>query len=100
MSGVLSVPTAPSDKRRRLRGKQPGAEKNEAARRYALLATAEELAHPAVKFAGAGLRRKHVHWTHGRSADPTHVQPSELTREQFWKHLEKVYKDVYSPPSE
>ena len=97
MSGVLSVPAAPSDKRRRLRGKQATDEKGEAARRYALLATAEEMAHPAVKFAGAGVRRKHVHWTHGRSSDPAHVQPAELTREQFWKHLEKVYRVVYGP---
>ena len=98
MSGVLSVPAAPSDKRRRLRSKQPGGGKGEAARRFALLATAEELAHPAVKFAGVGVRRKHVHWTHGRSADATHVQPEEMTREEFWNHLEKVYREVYSPP--
>jgi len=60
---------------KRLRGKQPGEDAATAAARFADLATAEELAHPDVKFAGAGVRRKHIHWTHGRSANPAHIQP-------------------------
>ena len=40
-------------------------------------------------------RRKHVHWVHVRTRDPSHRQPETFTREQFWRHMEKVYKDVY-----
>ncbi len=83
---------------KRLRGKQPGEDAATAAARFADLATAEELAHPDVKFAGAGVRRKHIHWTHGRSANPAHIQPCAMTRAQFWSHLEKVYKEVYPAP--
>ena len=87
---------APPAKRTRLIGKKPDpAAWVCAADAFAEAATAEELAHPDVKFAGLGVRRKHVHWTHGRSADPKHVQPSELTRSQFWAHLEKIYKEAY-----
>ena len=79
-------------KRRRLRGKQPGgAAADDPAAKFAELAAAEELAHPDVRFATTGLRRKHVHWTHGRSGNPAHVQPSEMTRQQFWAHLAKVH---------
>ena len=28
-------------------------------------------------------RRKHVHWTHIRTTDPTHRQPESFTREEF-----------------
>ena len=66
---------------------------------FAEAATAEELAHPDAKFAGLGTRRKHVHWTHGRSANPKHVQPSAFTRAQFWEYLEKVYKEAYPSSS-
>ena len=31
---------------------------------------------------------------HIRTEHPEHRQPSELTREQFWKHLKRVYEDV------
>ena len=38
-------------------------------------------------------RRKHVHWVHVRTADPQQTQPEAFTREGFWSHLCKVYKD-------
>ena len=44
-------------------------------------------------------RRKHIHWTHVRTHDPQHVQPQDLTRAEFWAHLERVYKDVYPEPA-
>ena len=44
-------------------------------------------------------RRKHIHWTHVRTNNVSHVQPKDLSREQFWAHLERVYKDVYPEPA-
>jgi hypothetical protein len=32
-------------------------------------------------------RRCHVHYTHCRTDNPEHVQPHDLTREDFWNHL-------------
>ena len=40
-------------------------------------------------------RRKHVHWVHVRTHDASHRQPESFTRESFWHHLERVYRDVY-----
>ena len=40
-------------------------------------------------------RRKHAHWVHVHTRDPTHKQPDSFTREEFWVHLCHVYKDVY-----
>lgn len=40
-------------------------------------------------------KRKHIHWTHVRTHDAAHIQPGQMTREQFWEHLVLVYKDVY-----
>ena len=40
-------------------------------------------------------RRKHVHWVHVRTHDASHRQPESFTRERFWRHLERVYRDVY-----
>ena len=48
---------------------------------------------------GPGVKRKHVHWTHVRTNDPEHRQPDQMTREEFWKHLEQVYRDVYPEPA-
>ena len=44
-------------------------------------------------------RRKHVHWTHVHTEDRGHRQPSQLTRNEFWDHLERVYKEVYPEPA-
>ena len=46
-----------------------------------------------------GVKRKHIHWTHVRTNDPSHVQPDQMTRQQFWEHLEKVYEEVYPEPA-
>ena len=40
------------------------------------------------------VKRKHVHWTHVRTFG-NWVQPSQMTREEFWLHLEKCYKEAY-----
>ena len=40
-------------------------------------------------------RRKHMRWVHVRTHDENHRQPSSFTREGFWQHLCRVYKDVY-----
>ena len=46
----------------------------------------------------ADVRRKHIHWTHVRTSDPAHVQPGQLSRQEFWAHLERVYREVYPEP--
>ena len=46
-----------------------------------------------------GVKRKHIHWAHVRTSDPSHVQPDQMTRQQFVEHLEKVYEDVYPEPA-
>ena len=43
-------------------------------------------------------KRKCVHFTHCRTNNPEHVQPSALTREQTWLHLERVFKEAYPDP--
>lgn len=40
-------------------------------------------------------RRKHMHWVLVRTKDPSHKQPHTFTRQTFWEHLVKVYKEVY-----
>ena len=40
-------------------------------------------------------QRKHVHYTHVRTDNVEDVQPAAFTRQAFWQHLEKVYRDVY-----
>ena len=42
----------------------------------------------------ATVKRKHIHWTHVRTHEPW-VQPCEMTRAPFWKHLEVCYKECY-----
>ena len=44
-------------------------------------------------------KRKHIHWTHVRTHDANHVQPRDMSRQAFWAHLERVYKDVYPEPA-
>ena len=39
-------------------------------------------------------RRKHMHYVHVRTNNPDHRQPSSFTREEFWRHMERVYKDA------
>lgn len=41
------------------------------------------------------VKRKHVHYTHVRTHDPTHHQPESFSRAGFWEHLEKVYLEAY-----
>ena len=43
-------------------------------------------------------KRKHVHWTHVRVFKEGFVQPRDMTREQFWKHLEECYRRAYPDP--
>ena len=42
-----------------------------------------------------GVKRKNIHWTHVRTFNVAWVQPEQVTREETWKHLEKVYAEVY-----
>ena len=44
-------------------------------------------------------KRKHIHWTHIRTHDPSHKQPSAFTRQEFWEHMVRVYKEVYPEPA-
>ena len=47
----------------------------------------------------ADTKRKHIHWTHVKTDDPSHVQPHQLSRRELWEHLERVYKEVYPEPA-
>ncbi len=89
---VAAVAAAPSAKRRRIRGKTPDDAFIEA---FGAAAIADELAHAGSSFLSAGVKRKMVHWTHGRTSHPDHVQPDALTREQLALHLEKCYTETY-----
>ena len=40
-------------------------------------------------------RRKHVHWVWVRTQNPNHKQPETFEREDFWKHMCKVYRECY-----
>ena len=40
-------------------------------------------------------RRRHVHYTHVRTHCPDDVQPHQLTRAAFWKHLARCYTEAY-----
>ena len=42
-----------------------------------------------------GVKRKNIHWTHVRTFTPAWVQPDEVTSQKFWKHLERIYAEVY-----
>jgi len=41
------------------------------------------------------VKRKHVHFTHVRTAQPGHRQPETFTRAEFWEHLRQVYAEAY-----
>ena len=43
----------------------------------------------------ATVKRQHMHFTHVQTTNPQHVPPSRFTRQGFWKHILKVYKEVY-----
>jgi hypothetical protein len=40
-------------------------------------------------------RRTHVHYTQVRTKNSDDVQPSQLTRQEFWEHLERCYRVAY-----
>jgi len=44
---------------------------------------------------GDDVRRKHMHFTHVRTHNPDHRQPSSFTRAQFWEHIVACYKEAY-----
>lgn len=56
---------------------------------------AEELAADGLLLLPWDARRFHIHWTHSRTHNPQDVQPHQLTREDFWNHLVRCYKEAY-----
>ena len=40
-------------------------------------------------------RKKHVHWVHVKTDNPEHKQPETFSKEEFWLHMCRVYKDTY-----
>ena len=82
---------------RRLRGKQP------APAQYllppaAFQAIADESWHEIIALS-ADARRKHMHWVHVKTNNPQHRQPDSFTKQQFWEHMVKVYKECYPEPA-
>ena len=41
------------------------------------------------------VKRKHVHYTHVRTNNPSHKQPCSFTRAEFWAYVEELYKEAY-----
>jgi hypothetical protein len=78
---------------RRLRWKQPAPAEH--AIPAPVLAALRDEAWSELAALNDDARRKHIHWVHVRTHDPTHRQPDSFTREEFWRHMERVYKDVY-----
>jgi hypothetical protein len=84
---VVSVPEAPAP------GPQLGLDAQQA--QHALLS--EALAAEGFEdlpLLPATVKRKHVHWTHVRTHGPW-VQPSDMSRAEFWQHLVRCYKECY-----
>ena len=40
-------------------------------------------------------RRVHIHYTHVRNKNPQDKQPESFSREGFWRHICRVYREVY-----
>ena len=59
----------------------------------AMAADSEDLQHLA-----RGVKRSNIHWTHVRTFNPAWVQPEQVSREETWAHLERIYKEVYPLP--
>ena len=96
---VAHLPDAP---RRRLNTKQsrpPAFPRPGAAGVWAHALRAEQCAADGLVALLPDARRTHVHYTHVRTTDPQAVQPSQLTRRQFWQHLVKCYREAYPDAS-
>ena len=85
---MLTIARALSVKCRRLSGKQPTLAV------YAAL-RAEGFTEADMAKLGLDARRFHVHYTHVRTSNPNDVQPHQMTNEQLWDHLVKVYREAY-----
>ena len=70
----------------------------ERVRLQAMLAHASllECADDGLESLGVNIKRNHVHWTHPRTMNPAHRQPSSFTREQFWQHVDQCYRIAYT----
>ena len=79
--------------RRRLIGKQP-APAHLACNPAVLQAITDEGWHELTAL-DEDARRKHVHWVHVRTESADHIQPASMSKEEFWNHMCKVYKEVY-----
>ena len=79
--------------KRRITGKQPPHASSVLS--APALAALEDEAWTELTALSADARRKHIHWVHVRTHEASHKQPASFTREEFWRHLERVYRDVY-----
>lgn len=84
---------------RRVRGKSPAvaalSAEAQAAANAALVGAATADVDEDEPRLQASVKRKNIHWTHVRTYNPAYVQPEQVTREETWKHLEKVYAEAY-----
>ena len=77
---------------RRLRAKTPpAAAAGSAAAAFVAAALGEEQWMHDVGLLQEDARTKHVHYTHGRSADPAHTRPDDMSRDELFEHMPKVY---------
>ena len=99
LGGVAPTPTAPvvtvaaALVKRRLKNKQvpPPA--------YAILSPGEQAiaaeAWAEMTALDPDARRKHIHWVQPHTDDPNDLQPETFTRQSFFQHLCKCYKEAY-----
>ena len=94
----VQQPMPPAPLRKRLRGKQAAplhmcTEHDRVV--LALLAEAMDAEEDEEAELAPGVLRQHVHFTHVTTQNPEHKQPNEFTRQSFFEHLLRVFKDVY-----
>ena len=86
--------------RTRIRQKQPNIQWAPAQLRAGFLAGLAAIQHETAAADGLlplplDTRRRHIHYTHVRTHNPNDVQPEQMTRNAFWLHLVKCYKEAY-----
>ena len=90
------APGPSASSRRRLRSKQPPADRSSLFRAAVLAqANALECADDVLQPLGPKVRRNHMHYTHVRTRDPSHRQPESFTRKEFYDHMDTCYRLAY-----
>ena len=95
-AGAAAGPAADAAVRRRLRGKQSPPDGGLGA--ICDLAISAE-SWREIAWLAEDAQRQHVHYVHVRTHSETDVQPHQFTREEFYRHIERVYREEYPEPA-